>query len=139
MRQQMDEDALKKVIKQNPHTRWADLAAFELIDNKLCGDWQGAVQCPEKESEIYEKYADEHPDGLRTAQALYQAVYRQAVLTDMFAANGDNKKSGNAKNHAHDLAAKLKEHFAATDSAWRAGALVYKLDEGIPVYGIDRE
>ena len=139
MREQMDEDALRKVIKQNPHTRWADLAAFELIDNKLCGDWQGNVQCPQKESEIYEKYADEHPDGPRTAQALYQAVYRQAVLRDMFAANGDDKKSENAKNHAHDLAARLKEHFAATDYAWRAGALVYKLDEGIPVYGIDRE
>jgi hypothetical protein len=139
MREQMDEDALKKLIKQNPHTRWADLAAFELIDNKLCGDWQGAVQCPEKESEIYEKYADEHPDGPRTAQALYQAVYRQAVLTDMFAANGDDKKSENAKNHAHDLAAKLKDHFAASDYALRATALVYKLDEGIPVYGIDRE
>ena len=139
MREQMDEDALKKVIKQNPHTRWADLAAFELIDNKLCGDWQGNVQCPQKEAEIYEKYADEHPDGPRTAQALYQAVYRQAVLRDMFAARGDDKKSENAKNHAQEVAARLKEHFAATDYAWRAAALVYKLDEGIPVYGIDRE
>jgi hypothetical protein len=139
MREQMDEDALKKVIKQNPHTRWADLAAFELIDNKLCGDWQGNVQCPQKEAEIYEKYADEHPDGPRTAQALYQAVYRQAVLRDMFAASGDDKKSENAKNHAQEVAARLKEHFAATDYAWRAAALVYKLDEGIPVYGIDRE
>lgn len=137
MREQMDEDGLKKVIKQYPHTRWADLAAFDLIDNKLCGDWQGSTQCPERESEIYEKYADEHPDGPRTARALYEAVYRQAVLKDMFAANGDDKKSENAKNHAHELAAKLKEHFAATDYAWRAGTLVYKLDEGIPVYGID--
>lgn len=139
MRQQMDEDALKKLIKQNPHTRWADLAAFELLDNKLCGDWQGSVQCPAKESELYEKYADEHPDGPRTAQALYLAVYRQAVLKDMYAANGDDKKSENAKNHAHELAAKLKEHFAATDYAWRAGTLVYKLDEGIAVYGIDQQ
>ena len=108
----MDEDALKKVIKLYPHTRQADLAAFDLIDNKLCGDWQGEVQCPQKESEIYEKYADEHPDGPRTAQALYEAVYRQAVLRDMYAANGDDKKSEIAKNHAHDLAARLKDHFA---------------------------
>jgi hypothetical protein len=139
MREQMDEDGLKKVIKYYPHSRWADLAAFDLIDNKLCGDWQGSVQCPEKESEIYEKYADEHPDGPRTAQALYQAVYRQAVLKDMFAANGDDKKAETAKNHAHDLAARLKDHYAGTDYAWRAGALVYKLDEGVPVYGIDQE
>jgi hypothetical protein len=139
MRQQMDEDALKKIIKQYPRSRWADLAAFELIDNKLCGDWQGTTQCPEKESEIYEKYAQEHPDGPRTAQALYQAVYRQAVLKDMFAANGNDKKADNAKNHAHELATTLKDHFATSDYAWRAGALVYKLDEGIPVYGIDLE
>jgi hypothetical protein len=138
MRQQMDEDALKKLIKLYPQTRQADLAAFELIDNKLCGDWQGNVQCPQKESEIYEKYADEHPDGPRTAQALYQAVYRQAVLKDMYSANGDDKKSEDAKNRAHNLAAKLKDRFATTDFAWRAGALVYKLDEGIPVYGIDQ-
>ena len=139
MREQMDEDALKKVVKLYPHTRQADLAAFDLIDNKLCGDWQGEVQCPQKESEIYEKYADEHPDGPRTAQALYQAVYRQAVLKDMYDANGDDKKSEIAKNHAHELAARLKDHFVASDYSWRAGALVYKLDEGIPVYGIDRE
>lgn len=139
MRQQMDEDALKKVIKLYPNTRWADLAAFELIDNKLCGDWQGTTQCPEKESDYYEKYAEEHPDGPRTAQALYLAVYRQTVLHDMYAANGDDKKSESAKNHAKDLAAKLKDRFASSDYAWRAGALVYKLDEGIPVYGIDME
>jgi hypothetical protein len=139
MREQMDDDGLKKVIKYYPHTRQADLAAFDLIDNRLCGDWQGAVQCPEKESEIYEKYADEHPDGPRTARALYEAVYRQAVLKDMFSANGDDKKSQNALNHAHELANRLKDHFSGTDYAWRAGALVYKLDEGIPVYGIDQE
>ena len=139
MRELMDEDALKKVVKLYPHTRWADLAAFDLIDNKLCGDWQGSPQCPEKESAIYEKYADEHPDGPRTAQALYLAVYRQAVLKDMFAAGGEDKKAEIAKTHAHDLAARLKDHFAGSDYAWRAGALVYKLEEGIPVYGIDQE
>lgn len=139
LRQQMDEDDLRKVIKNYPRTRWADFAAFDLIDNKLCGDWQGDVKCPEKESEIYEKYAQEHPDGPRTAQALYQAVYRQAALTDMFTANGDDKKADNAKSHAHDLAARLKDHFAGSDYAWRAEALVYKLDQGIPVYGIGQE
>jgi hypothetical protein len=139
LRDQMDEDELKKVIKYYPHTRQADLAAFELIDNKLCGDWQGQPKCPEKESEDYEKYAAEHPDGPRTAQALYLAAYRQAVLVDMYSADGSDNKSNSAKTHAHELAAKLKDRFAQTDYAARAAALVYKLDEGIPVYGIDRE
>ena len=139
MRDQMDEDELRKVIKLYPHTRPADLAAFELIENKLCGDWQGSPKCPEKESEIYEKYAAEYPDSPKTAQALYQAVYRQAVLTDMFAADGSDKKSDAAHAHARELAARLKDKFPQTDFAVRAAALVFKLDEGIPVYGIDRE
>jgi len=139
LREQMDEDGLRKVIKNFPRTRWAAFAAYDLIDNKLCGDWQGSPQCPEKESEIYIKYADEYPDGPRTAQALYQAVYRMAVLTDMYSADGNDKKSGDARNEARTLAAQLKAHFADSDYTRRAAALVYKLDQGVPVYGIDRD
>jgi hypothetical protein len=139
LRDQMDEDELKKVIKIYPHTREADLAAYELIENKLCGDWQGSPKCPEKESEYYEKYASEYSDGPRTAQALYQAVYRQAVLADMEAADGNDKKKDEAHNHARDLAARLKDKFPQSDFTWRAVALVYKLDQGVPVYGIDQQ
>jgi hypothetical protein len=139
LREQMDEDALKKVIRNYPRTRWAAFAAYDLIDNKLCGDWQGSPQCPEKESEVYIKYADEYPDGPRTAQALYQAVYRLAVLTDMFAADGDDHKSNDAHNQARTVATQLKAHFADSDYTRRAAALVYKLDQGVPVYGIDRD
>jgi hypothetical protein len=139
LREQMDETELKNVIKYYPRTRWAALAAFDLIDNRLCGDWEGSAQCPAKESELYEKYAAEYPDGPRTAQALYQAVYRQAVLKDMFAASGDDRKSNDAHNHARELAADLKAHFPDSDYAWRAGALVYKLDQDVPVYGIDEQ
>ena len=139
LREQMDEDALRKVIKEYPRSRPAAFAAFDLIDNKLCGDWQGSPQCPEKESEVYIKYADEYPDGPRTAQALYQAVYRLAVMADMFAADGDDRKSNDAHNQARTVAAQLKAHFADSDYTRRAAALVYKLDQGVPVYGNDRE
>ncbi len=138
LRQEMDEDGLRKVIKNYPGSRWAAFAAFELIDNKLCGDWQGATDCPEKESQIYIKYADQYPDGPRTAQALYQAVYRLAVLSDMFGAADQDRKRDDAHNQARTIAAQLKSHFPDSDYTWRAGALVYKLDEGVPVYGIDR-
>ncbi len=138
MREQMDEDGLKKVTKLYPHTRQADLADFELIDNKLCGDWQGSPKCPEKESEIFEKYAAEHPDSPRAARALYEAAYRQAVLADMYGADGSDKKQEEAHSHARDLAAKLKDKYPQSDYAWRAAAVLYKLDQGVPVYGIDR-
>lgn len=139
MREQMDEDELKKIVKLYPRTREANLAGFELIDNKLCGDWQGSPKCPEKEAELYEKYAAEFPDGPRTAQALYLAVYRMAVLNDMYAADGSDKKAEEAHNHAKDLLKHLTDKFPQSDYTWRAGAIVFKLDQGVPVYGIDRE
>jgi hypothetical protein len=139
MREQMDEDGLKKVIKFYSGTRQADFAAYELLDNKLCGDWQGQEKCPEKEAEIYEKYAAEHPESTRTPQALYQAVYRQAVLTNMYADGNNDKKSEAAHNHARELAARLKDKFPQSDYTARAAMLVFKLDQGIPVYGADKE
>lgn len=139
MRDLMDEDDMKQVIKNFPHTPQADLASFELLDNKLCGDWQGQEKCPERESEVYEKYADEHPDGPRTAKALYEAAYRQCVLVDMYHADKNDKKSDEAKDHAHVLAARLKEKFPQSDDTSRATDLVFKIDQGIPVYGIDQQ
>jgi outer membrane protein assembly factor BamD (BamD/ComL family) len=144
LREQLYEDELKKVIKNWPHSRQADMAAFELLDNKLCGDWQGQPKCPEKESELFEKFAAEHPDGPRTAQALYQAAYRQAVLGDMYATSddgkkADEKKSNAAREHAKILAGKLKDKFPTSDYTARAAALVYKFEQGVAVYGSDRD
>ena len=139
MREQLDDEEMKKIIKFYPRTRQAALAAYEMIDNKLCGDWQGQPKCPEKETDYYEKYASEYPDGPRTAQALYQAVYRQAVLVDMFNADGGDKKADSAKARAHELAARMKDKFPQSDYTARALAIVFKLDQGIPVYGIERQ
>ena len=138
-RQEMNEGPLKKVIKLYPRTRWAALAAYDLIGDKLCGDWQSSVKCPAKEAQLYERYAEQYPDGPRTAHAVYEAVYRMAVLTDMYAANGDKKQSDEAHEQARTLDAWLKAHFASSDYAYRAGAMVYKLDQGVPVFGVDLE
>jgi hypothetical protein len=139
LRDQMDEEEMKKLLKRWPGSKQADYAAYALIDNKLCGDWQGEPKCPAKESEYYEKFAQEHPDGPRTAQALYQATWRQAVLNDMYAADGKDGKAAEARQHAQQLAARLREKFPQSDSAARASSLVFKLEQGIAVYGIDRQ
>jgi len=137
MRDLMDEDEMKRVIKDFPHTPQADMAAFEILDNKMCGDWQGQEKCPERESAVYEKYGEEHPDGPRTAKALYEAAYRQCVLVDMYKADHDDKKAAAAGRDAHDLVSHLKDKFPQSDYTPRAAALVFKIDQGIPVYGID--
>jgi hypothetical protein len=139
MRDLMDEDDMKRVIKDFPHTPQAELAAFEILDNKMCGDWQGQEKCPERESAAYEKYADDYPDGPRTAKALYEAAYRQCVLVDMYHADNDDKKADEAKSHARALAGRLKDKFPQSEYTARATDLVFKIDQGIPVYGIEQQ
>jgi hypothetical protein len=145
MRHQMEEEILKKVIKKYPGTRWADLAAWDLIDNKVCGEWQGDPKCPEKESEYYEHYAAEHPKSPRWAEALYDAMYRQVALVEMWNAKHDAKKSDEARRHATEIADRLIHQEVATDdissSDYRNDAvrLLYLLQNNIPVFGYTPE
>jgi hypothetical protein len=134
LRKGMDEDYFKKVIKKFPNTKWAYLAAFHLIDNKLCGDWQGQSKCPAKEAEIYEKYAAEYPQSPAAAEALFQAAYRWAALIEIYKTEEQAKKSDEAKNRAMAVAGKA---IAQTQSDWsaRARRLLYMVQQGIPVYG----
>ena len=135
LREQMDETEMKKIQKLYPRTKWADLAAFIMIDNKICGDWQGSEKCPEKEAEIYTKYADEHPDSPKAAEALYQAAWRQASAGDMYQADNDEKKSNDARARAKDLAGRVQTKYPDNDYAARAAGLIYKMEQQIPIYG----
>jgi outer membrane protein assembly factor BamD (BamD/ComL family) len=139
LREQMDENEMKKIQKLYPHTRWADLAAYDMIDNKICGDWQGSEKCPEKEAELYTKYADEHPDSPKAAQALYQAAWREASAGDMYQSDNDDKKAGDARGRAKELAGRLQTKYPDSDYAARAAGLIYKMEQQIPIYGNDRE
>ena len=60
-------------------------------------------------------------------------------MKDMYAAEGnDLSRRRGAHACAGNWPGRLKDKFAQIGLFWvRAGALVYKLDEGIPVYGID--
>src|SRR5271165_831541 len=66
LKYQIDEQYMKKVIKKFPGTKWADLAAYRLLDNKTCGDWAAEAKCPEMEAKLYIKYADDHPQSPKT-------------------------------------------------------------------------
>jgi outer membrane protein assembly factor BamD (BamD/ComL family) len=131
----IDEDLMKQVIKKFPHSKWADLAAYHLLDNKLCGDWQGESRCPEKEAEVYEKYADEHPQSPVAPEALYNAAYRRSALIELYKNDGKSNHIGDAKAKAVALAQRVIANFPQSDWATRAQTLLYKLDQGIPTYG----
>jgi hypothetical protein len=138
MRTPMDDQNLKLVIKKFPHTQWADLAAYNLIDNKLCGSWKGETKCPEKESELYEKYAREHPQSPKFAEALFNAAWRQAALVQMYGAQHD-KEQDKARKKAMELAQEVAARSTESDpklADWkpRAMELMYSLQQGIPTY-----
>ncbi len=135
MRGQIDEEWMKLVMKKYPGTKWADLAAFHLIENKLCGDWQGASKCPEKESDMYEKYAKEHAQSPAAPEALYNAAWRESALIEIYKTEANLKKSEEAKNRALNLAQRIVSQYAQSDWANRAQTLIFDVQNSVPTYG----
>lgn len=138
-RPKLYQEALKKVVKQQAGTKYAALAAFDLLDAKMCGDWQGLPKCPALESEVYEKYAGAYPDGPKTAEALWNAAYRQGVLVTMYTTEESAKRAETAAQRAHALRDQLVAKFPTSDYTARAQALVYRVEQGIAIYGTDRD
>jgi outer membrane protein assembly factor BamD (BamD/ComL family) len=130
------ENAMKQVIKKFPHTKWSDLAEFHLLDLKLCPDWQGESKCPEKEAAAFEKYAEEHPQAPNAPEALYNAAWRRAALIQIYRTENKNGQINDAKTRATNLAQRVVSQYAQnTDWSARAQALLFKLQQDIPVYG----
>ncbi len=132
---EIPEDEMKKVERKYPHTKWADLAAWHFIENKICGDWAAESKCPEREAEVYQKYADEHPDSPTAVEALYDVAYRYAALIEMYRTEGDARKSDDARQRAIAAAQKLLAKNPPVDWAARAQRLLYMVQMGVPVYG----
>jgi hypothetical protein len=135
MRGQINEEWMKLVIKKFPGTKWADLAAFHLIENKLCGDWQAASKCPDKEAEIYEKYAKEHQQSPAAPQALYQAAWRRSALIEIYKTEANPKKADDSKNRALGLAQQILSQYGQSDWANRAQTLIFFVQNGVATYG----
>jgi TolA-binding protein len=139
LRPQIYEGDMQKLMKQYPGTKFAALAAYDLIDNKLCGDWQGLPKCPEMEAGLYEKYADKYPDSPKAAQALYEATYREGVLVSMYIVEENRKRSEQAATNVQGLASELKQRYPQSDYAARAASIAYRVAQQIAVYGNDRD
>ena len=135
LRRGMNEEYFRKVMKKFPNTKWAYLSAFHLIDNKLCGDWQGQSKCPTKEAEMYEKYASEYPQSPAVAEALFQAAYRWSALIEIYKTEDQQKKSEEAKGRALTDAQKAVTQAGASDWGPRAQRLLYMVQQGVPTYG----
>jgi Outer membrane lipoprotein len=132
---QPEEKYLNEVIAKFPGSKQAELAAYDLLEAKLCPEWRGLAECPEKESALYEQYAREHPQSAKAPEALYNAAWRQAALTDIYRIDNNMSKSDAARQKAIALAQQITAQFPQSDWKPRAADLIYKLEKKIPVYG----
>ena len=139
LRPQIYEGQLKRVMKNYPNSPAAPKAAFDLIDNKLCGDWQGLPKCPEMETNLYVKYADRYPGGPKSPEALFNAVYRQGALVTMYLVDDNRKRSEQAAGNCQSLAERLLKDYPQSDFTDRAQSIAYRVKQGISVYGSDRD
>ncbi|HUO27046.1 MAG TPA: hypothetical protein VMU61_15365 [Candidatus Aquilonibacter sp.] len=135
LRGQMNEEWMKLVMKKFPGTKWADLAAFHLIENKLCGDWEGLAKCPDKEADMYENYAKEHPQSPAAPEALYDAAWRRSALIEIYKTEPNQKKSEESRARALALAQKIVSDYGQSEWALRADDLIFYLQQGVPTYG----
>ena len=138
-RQPIDEQAMRLVHKKFPGTKWADMAAFQMLENKMCGDWAGASKCPEKEAEVYEKYANEHPASPNCAEAYYDAAYRWAAVMTIYTGEGQSQKIPEAQKRAEAAAQKTIEKNASPEWNAKAERLLYMVRNNVPVYGTSVE
>ncbi len=133
---QIDEDYMRKVVKKYPGTKWADLAAYHLLDNKLCGDWEAQAKCPENEGAMYLKYADEHPQSPRAPEALYKAAWRYSALISIYKVNNEPKKADEAMQRSLTIAKKLVAQYPSdVDWSSRGERLIYMVTNKIPTFG----
>jgi outer membrane protein assembly factor BamD (BamD/ComL family) len=136
LRFQMDEQYMKKVIQKYPGTKWADLAAYHLIENKLCGDWEAAPKCPEMEAQLYMKYVEDHLQSPKAPEALYRAAWRYSALIVIYKTENQPKKAEDSAARALSVAKKLISQYPSdTDWSSRAERLVYMIQNNMPTWG----
>lgn len=139
LRPQIYEGQLKRVMKYYPQSPDAAKAAFDLIDNKVCGDWQGLPKCPEMETNLYIKYADHYSGGPKSAEALYNATYRQGALVTMYLVDDNQKRSEQAARSCQAIADRMQKEYPQSDYTARAASIAFRVNQGIPVYGSDKD
>ncbi len=134
-RPHIEEEFVREVKKKFPNTKWAAMAEFLKIDNKLCGDWQGQSKCPEKETEIYEEYVKDHPQSPKAPEALYLAAWRQAALIEIYKTENNPGRSAGARARGIALAQRIVAQHAESEWALRAARLAFALEQQVPLYG----
>jgi len=136
-RQFPDQTELRRVESKFGTTPWGARAAYQLlITHFTCGDWVEKPQCVGKEIGTYKDYVKKYPTGPMTAEADYDAVYREAIAWTIYRAPGKNHDEGKAGGYAKDVAqdaAAMASKYRATDWAAQAALLAFSVAHNTPI------
>ena len=131
LRYQMNEDHMRQVMKKYPRTKWADLAAYHILDNKLCGEWEAEAKCPELEAALYLKYADEHPQSPRRRRRSTRRHGGIRRSIEIYNTANDGKKSEESASRSLNVARKLVAQYASENDWWtRAAFDIHGAEQG---------
>jgi hypothetical protein len=92
-------------------------------------------KCPDKEADLYENYAKEHPQSPAAPEALYDAAWRRSALIAIYTTEPNQKKAAESKGRALALAQRILSQYLQSNWALRAERLIFYVQQGIPTYG----
>ena len=91
------------------------------------------------ETGLYVKYADRFGGGPKSAEALYNAVSRQGALVTMYLVDENKKRSDEAARNCQALADRMRKDYPQSDFTARAESIAFRVSQGVPTYGSDRD
>ncbi len=132
------EKDLAALGRRYPKTSVAARAAFLLLRNTLCDDWDGTPGCPESEIGLISDYVGRHPGSPNGAEARYAIAYRHAALVEIYLQQGQPhfsaEKAVEHKTKAGEAVAALAHQEGGTDWAARGERLLWSLENNLGVF-----
>lgn len=132
-----DDSLMRKVISKFKNTPWAARAEYQLLaEHFTCGDWFSKPECIGKEVDRYQDYVKKYPRGPMSAEAAYDAVYREGIAWTIYSQPGKNQDAGKAEDFARKVAAdaaRLQQDYPGTDWAARAALVAFQVARHSPL------
>lgn len=136
-RQFPDTGDLRRVVKKFGGTPWAARADYDLlVTHFTCGDWSEKPSCLGKEADRYRDYVKKYPHGPKSAEAAYDALYREAIAWTIYQQPGKTQDLSQAQRYREQAeadAAQIERAYAGTDWAALATLAGYDLRQGTPM------
>ena len=132
-----DDSLMRKVVSKFRDTPWAARAEYQLlVEHFTCGDWFSKPDCIGKEVDRYQDYVKKYPRGPVSAEAAYDAVYREGIAWTIYNQPGKQQNQGKADEYEHKVAAdaaRLQQEYPATDWAARGALVAFQVANHSPL------